>query len=181
MNNFEIQECLDSMEIIVDTREKNTERARERYSRFSAPYKHHALDYGDYTYNFRLPGGKWLYELEKHDKALEPLVVVERKMDLDELAGNFTRGRKNFEEEFEKVKTINGRIYLLVEKATWENLMNGKYKSRFNKKAFMASITAYMVRYGAGVIFCKEETSGALIKEILYRDLKERLENGEYG
>lgn len=181
MNNFEIQECLDSMEIIVDTREQNTERARERYSRFSVPYKRCALDYGDYTYNFRLPDGKWLYELEKHNKALEPRVVVERKMDLDELTGNFTRGRKNFEEEFEKVKAINGRIYLLVENATWENLMNGRYKSKFHKKAFMASITAYMVRYGAGVIFCKEETSGALIKEILYRDLKERLENGEYG
>ena len=30
------------------------------------------------------------------------------------------------------------------------------------------------------VVFCKEETSGRLIKEILYRDLKERLERGEF-
>lgn len=31
------------------------------------------------------------------------------------------------------------------------------------------------------IIFCKEETSGDLIKEILYRDLKERLERCELG
>jgi len=30
-------------------------------------------------------------------------------------------------------------------------------------------------------VFCKADTSGALIKEILYRDMKERLERGEYG
>ena len=43
------------------------------------------------------------------------------------------------------------------------------------------AVTAWLVRYNANLIFCKEETSGRLIREILYRDLKERLENGEYG
>ena len=37
-----------------------------------------------------------------------------------------------------------------------------------------------MIRYNMNVIFCKEETSGRLIKEILFRDLKERLERGEF-
>jgi hypothetical protein len=44
----------------------------------------------------------------------------------------------------------------------------------------MASITAWMARYDCKVIFCKQEISGALIKEILYRELKERLERGDY-
>lgn len=43
------------------------------------------------------------------------------------------------------------------------------------------SVIAFMVRYNLNIIFCKEETSGDLIKEILYRDLKERLERGEFG
>jgi hypothetical protein len=38
-----------------------------------------------------------------------------------------------------------------------------------------------MIRYELQVIMCKAETSGRLIKEILYRDLKERLERGELG
>jgi hypothetical protein len=40
---------------------------------------------------------------------------------------------------------------------------------------------AWMIRYGAGILFCKEDTSGQLIREVLYRDLKERIESGEYG
>ena len=48
-------------------------------------------------------------------------------------------------------------------------------------KAYTASVIAFMVRYNLNIIFCKEETSGDLIKEILYRDLKERLERGEFG
>ena len=70
---------------------------------------------------------------------------------------------------------------MLVENATWENLINGKYDTRFNPKAFLASLTAYMARYNIKPVFCKAETSGKLIKEILYRELKERLERGEYG
>lgn len=50
-----------------------------------------------------------------------------------------------------------------------------------NQGVFAASVVAFMVRFNLNVIFCKEETSGDLIREILYRDLKERLERGEFG
>lgn len=36
MNHFEVENCLRSIEILVDTREQDTERARERYNRFPA-------------------------------------------------------------------------------------------------------------------------------------------------
>ena len=108
-------------------------------------------------------------------------VCIERKMNLDELAGCFTRERKRFEAEFKRAQENGAKIYLLVENATWENLLNGKYRSKFNAKAFEASIIAWTIRYNMQIIFCKDETSGELIKEILYRELKERLENGQYG
>jgi hypothetical protein len=38
-----------------------------------------------------------------------------------------------------------------------------------------------MVRYDITPIFCKEGTSGTMIKELLYRDTKERLQRGDYG
>lgn len=177
MNNFEIQNCLDSMEILVDTREQDTDRARNRYARFGVPYKRHTLDFGDYTYNFMLPNKTWLYEA---NTSVKGDVIVERKMNLDELAGCFTRERKRFEAEFERAKENGSKIYLLVENATWENLLNGRYRSRFIPKAFKASILAWSIRYNMQIIFCKAETSGELIKEILYRELKERLERGEY-
>ena len=92
----------------------------------------------------------------------------------------FTKDRERFEKEFQRAKANNARIFLLIENATWENLLNGKYRSRFNQTAFLASLSAWIIRYGLQLIFCKEETSGRLIKEFLFRDLKERIGRGEY-
>lgn len=175
MNPFDIEAVLDTMSILVDNREQPTDRARKRYNAFSVPYKRVTLDYGDYAANCILPSGKALYD---ENRRIRADVVIERKMNLDELAGCFTHGRERFRREFERAKAAGAKTYLLVENATWENLLNGKYRSKFNPKAFGASITAYMARYDMKVIMCKEETSGRIINEILYRELKELLTDG---
>ena len=172
MNPFDVDAVLGTMSILVDNREQPTARAKKRYSAFSVPYKRVTLDYGDYAANCTLPSGKTLYDENMRVRAD---VVIERKMNLDELANCFTHNRERFRREFERASAAGAKIYLLVENATWENLMNGKYRSKFNPKAFKASITAYMARYNANVIMCKEETSGKLINEILFRELKEQL------
>lgn len=176
MQPFEQKAVLESMEILVDTREQPTKRAKQRYERFGCSWSRATLSYGDYAYNATLPDGSMLYDTTA---TVEPLCVVERKMDLDELEQCFTRGRERFQREFERATAAGARIYLIVENANWENLLNGKYKTKFHPAAFTASITAYMVRYNLNVIFCKEETSGRIIREILFRDLKERLDRGE--
>lgn len=175
MSPIEIETVLESMTILVDTREQNTERARRRYQSFGSPYERAVLDYGDYTWQAVIDGKP------VHDTAsrVKPYVAVERKMNLDELAACFTRDRKRFEAEMIRAKEAGGKIFLLCENSNWENLLAGKYRSQFNAKAYAASIIAWAIRYDLQVIFCKEETSGRLIKEILYRDLKERLVNGE--
>ena len=177
MDIFEQEAMLQSMTILVDTREQNTDRARRRYATFGAPYKRATLSYGDYCYNAQLPSGKWLYD---EGQVVSAPIAIERKMNLDELAMCFTKERVRFEREFKRAKANNARIFLLIENATWENLLNGKYRSRFNKAAFLASLAAWIIRYDLQLIFCKEETSGRLIKEFLYRDLKERIGRGEY-
>lgn len=168
---------LRSMTIIHDTREQNTERARKRYASFGVPTEKGVLDYGDYTWNAVLPDGSSVYDISER---IFPRVAVERKMNLDELAGCFTHDRKRFEAEMLRAQEHGCRVFLLCENSNMENLFNGKYRSRLNPKAFVASVFAWMVRYDLEVIFCKEETSGKVIKEILYRDLKERLQNGEF-
>lgn len=178
MDKLFIEDCLRSMTIIVDTREQPSERAKRRYKTFGCDYSRQTLDFGDYTYNFILPDGKPLFSAEGR---IQGHAVVERKMDLDELAACFTHDRKRFQAEFERATAAGATCYLLVENASWENLINGKYKSKFLPKSFLASITAWTARYNLKIIFCKSETSGRLIKEILYRELKERLEGGFYG
>lgn len=177
MNAIEIEECLQSFEILVDTREQPSQRASERYASFGCPWKRQKLDYGDYTYNFKLTDGKWLFE---NVASAQGHCVIERKMNLDELSNCFCHERDRFRREFERAAENNATIYLLVEDATWENLINGKYRSKFNPKAFLSSITAWSARYHFKIVFCKHETSGKLIREILYRELKERLETGFY-
>lgn len=177
MDIHDQQKVLNSLHILVDTREQDTLKARARYKLFASPYDRATLSYGDYTFNLTLPDRRQLYDI---NETVEPSVIVERKMSLDELAECFTRGRSRFEREFERAKERGAKVYLLVENATWENLVNGKYRSQFHPNAFLASITAWMARYDVVVVFCKEETSGRLIKELLYREAKERIERGEY-
>lgn len=177
MDIFDQKQVLESFHVIVDNREQDTPRAKERYSNIGAPIERATLDYGDYTFNAMLPTGTPIYDTNTR---IKPTCVIERKMDLDELAQCFTRNRERFTKEFKRAKENNARVYLLVENASYEKLINGRYKSRFNPKAFIGSVTAFMVRYNMGLLFCREESTPALIREILYRDLKERLERGEY-
>lgn len=177
MDILEQQAVLKSFEVICDTREQDTERARQRLNALGVPYTRAKLNYGDYSYNATLPDGTKLFD---DTKPINPPCTIERKMSLDELEGCFTRSRDRFRREFERAQEQNARIYLIVENASWENLINGKYRSKMHPDAFLASLEAWMIRYNLNVTFCKAETSARLIKEILYRDFKERLERGEF-
>lgn len=177
MDRAKQREVLRSMEILVDTREQPTTRAEKRYERFNCPHRRCTLSYGDYTYNATLPNGEQIYDTAA---TVSPACVVERKMDLDELAASFCNGRERFERELKRAIEHNARLYLIVENGSWEDLLNGKYRTNMNVNSFSESLMAFMVRYNMGVIFCEEETSGDLIKKILRRDLKERLERGEF-
>ena len=177
MEPHEQDEMLETMSIICDSREQETVRAEKRYKDFGVPWNKRKLDYGDYCYNAVKPNGQFLFP---ENEQIFPYCTVERKESLDELASCFTHSRARFEREFKRAKEHNARIFLLIENATWENLLNGKYRSQFNSNAFLASLCAWIVRYDLQLIFCKEESSGKIIKELLYRDLKERIARGEF-
>ena len=85
-----------------------------------------------------------------------------------------------FEWEFERAKAHNAKTILLVEDATWENLLNGRYRSKFNPNAFAASLCAYLSRYDIVLIFCKAESTGRIIHDLLYYDLRQRIMEGQY-
>ena len=177
MDGYTLTEVLDSFRVIADTREHDTPKARERYEAIGVPVERATLSYGDYCAQVTLPGGSL------HDTSVRIAApcVVERKMSLDELAACFTRGRDRFRREFERATSNKAKVYLLIEGGSWEAIANHRYRSRYHPNAFRASLLAWCVRYDATPVMCKAGTSGALIREILYRDIKERLERGEYG
>ena len=178
MDAFQIESCLNSMQILIDSNEQPTAQARRRYSDFSVPYSRQKLDYGDYTYNFQLPDGSFRHNTE--DRVYGD-VVIERKMSLTELSGNLCQEKARFKREFQRAVEHGAKIYLLVEDASWEKLINGRYQTKFHPHAYLASLLGIMAEFDISPIFCKQELSGKLINDILYRELKKRLERGVYG
>lgn len=171
MTHFELEKCLESMVILVDTREQPTKKLQDRIEVIGLPFERRKLEQGDYSCKCTLPGGE---ELDFSSR-----VAIERKMNLDELCLCFGKERKRFEREFERAKESGCKIYLLIENGSWEKAYNGKYRSQYNEKALVASIDAFRARYDMQLDFCKEETTGRLIRDILYRELKEYLKNME--
>lgn len=172
MNNFEIERSLESMRLLVDTREQPTERYEKRIEQIGLPHERRKLNYGDYSCECTLPDGSVLDFSSK--------VVIERKMNLDEICMCYGKERKRFEREFERAKADGCKVYLLIEDGNWEKSYGGKYRSLLNPTALTASLNAFRARYGMQLDFCKEETTGKLIHDILYRELKEYLQN-EFG
>ena len=177
METYDKIAMLDSMVIMCDSREQPTARAKKRYEAFGFPYRRATLSYGDYAYNAKLPNGEWLFD---PSKTIAATCVIERKMNLDELASCFTHSRDRFEREFKRAKDHGARVLLLVENASWENLLAGKYRSKMNPNSFYGSLVSWIIRYDIQIIFCKEELSGRMIREFLYKDLRNRIERGEF-
>ena len=171
MTPFELQKTLDSLTLLLDTREQETASLKRRLKDIGLPHKRQKLDFGDYSCELTMPDGS----VVRFDR----IFVVERKMNIDELASCFTSQRKRFTAEFERAKAAGAKIYLLIEGATMEKIVNGQYRSKVSPNALMASIFAFLVRYNCQILFCKAETSGRVIKEILYREAKEYLQDVE--
>lgn len=163
MHPVEVKRQLSSMVCLVDTREQDTVRARKRLASIGLPVERVTLPFGDYS-----------ARCECLD--LRDAVVIERKMDLDEIAHCYCQDRKRFKREFERAKQANAKVYLLIENGDWEKAYAGVYRSQMKPESLVASMTAWLSRYNCPILFCKEETSGQLIHDVLYRELKERLE-----
>ena len=168
MHPVEIEQTLDAMTVLVDTREQKTKISERRYKQFGKPYRREKLNVGDYSAEFQLPNGDMI--------TLKDKVVVERKNSVDELCMCFAGERGRFEREFQRAAEGGIKVYLLVENATFEAIYNGRYRSRFNPKSLVASIFAWLARYDCVLVFCKAEMSGGIIKDILHYEMREVLE-----
>lgn len=174
MTRREIERTLETLVIVVDTREHKTARLRKRIEQMGVPSIVKKLDFGDYSAVVTLPDGS-LFSLEKS-------VCIERKADLSEICNNFkddkdkTKShRDRFAREFERARIAGAKMHLLIENATWEKVLQGQYRSLMKPKALLASLLTWSARYNCGIFMCESGTSGTLIKEVLFREMKEKL------
>jgi ERCC4-type nuclease len=105
-----------------------------------------------------------------------PMVVIDRKKDLHEVAGNVTKDHERFVRELELAKDLGYRLIVLVEEPNITTLPNVcswyNFRKRTNPKALdgkrLYKIMKTMSdKYGFEWRFCKKEDCGKRIVEIL--------------
>jgi ERCC4-type nuclease len=158
----EIKDLLKQLTIICDTREQVNENITGYLDSKKIPRITRKLDTGDYS---AMIG----------DMTLERDVVIEKKNGLDEIAGNFTVDRKRFENEFTRAKAGGLKVFLLIENATWSDILLHNYRSKLSPKSLMASLLSWQIRFNVTIIFCKPSETGQIIHGILYYAAREAL------
>lgn len=168
----ELKKLLNSMVILIDTREQENGHICKYLDKKKVKYASKALSYGDYS--AYLPKDEELGITR--DIYFDNSVIVERKGSLDELAGNLTRERTRFESELLRSKGKN--ISLIIENASYTDMVMGRYRSEYNAKSFIASIHTFSARYGLDVAFVDKELAGNWIYHKLYYAVREELLHG---
>ena len=147
--------------ILVDTREQKIQHILDWFDEKEIKYRIETLPYCDYalaiTPNDILKNQNELY--------LNHLFTIERKASLEELSGNFTKGRKRIEAEFERAK---GKIFLMIENAIFDDIINHNYKTKFKPNSYIATLKTFEARYGISTNFVQDEDK---VGEFIYKTL----------
>lgn len=110
-----------------------------------------------------------------------PLLIVDRKQSIQELAANCTRDHDRFKRELERAKSVGARLIILVEqnrysdRGKWihiesiEDLMlwSNPHTTIRGEKMFRV-LRAWMAKYDIDVVFCDKRQTGKKILEIIY-------------
>lgn len=168
-----IEKLLKQMIILVDTAEQENSHILQYFDSKGIAYRKKSLEFGDYS-----------CELKKCDElnlpcdlTLENIVVVERKNSLDEISANFKSGRKEFHNEW--IETIRVNVatkHLMIEKGSWQDIHEEKYKYPYDSKTFYNSLLSFQNRYNFKIDFVPKQLAGQHIARIMQMQLKNILE-----
>lgn len=142
------------MRVIVDTREHigKNDHILSFFDKYNIPYVKNKLDVGDY------------YNLDN------PRIVVDRKKNIEELAGNVcSKDHERFKREIERAIASNIKLVILVE-TSWkrETLWGWKSKRTQVKGATLAKVLLTMeAKYGVEFVFAPKKTYGLALYNIL--------------
>lgn len=167
----EIAEILKTAVVVVDSREQKCKHITDYFNDKKIPYTVEKLDFGDYTIKTNcFDAGREYY--------LQDVCTIERKANLNELSQNFSHERKRMEAEFSRAK---GKVVLLVENATYEDIINHKYDTQYKPKSFMATLKAFEARFSFSTHFQKDASyTGQYIYQTLIYHLREQLLKGAF-
>lgn len=155
--------------ILVDSREKANSHITDVFDREGIQYRVEKLESGDYTFELRA-----IPELDiPHIMDFRQDIMIERKNSLDELSGNFTKGRERFNDEFGRAWAT--KKYLLIEDGSYEKILSHDYRTEYNSTSYFASLFSFDARYNLHVAFAPKELSAIIIYNLCKYTLRELL------
>lgn len=169
MNDRQIKDIFSNYcYIIVDSREKDTH-VIDMLKIFNIKYRVQKLDYGDY--------GIEIQSCEKYGIAEPKLFefTVERKSGLDEISTNLTKGQKRFCNEMERCKNNNGKMVIVIEDATYDDIAKENYRSNLTAKQFYGLLHGIESKYDILFIFIPKSISPLFIYNYLKYNAREYL------
>lgn len=105
-----------------------------------------------------------------------PLVFIDRKQNIAEIAQNATAGHKRFKTELERLKQLNAKMYILIEQDT----VNRKkikslediilWKPKFGKivgEQIYRILASWQYKYNIEFVFCNKRNTGKEIIRLL--------------
>lgn len=164
----EMDQIIDSMVILVDTREQVNDHITSYFDKAKINWKKKKLDYGDYS--FMIPKNEELSI--PRDMYFDHLVMVERKGSLEEISGNLTKNRARFEEEL----ALAPKVKVVYIEGNYDDMLKGNYDTSYNQKSFWASIHSFWHKYNCPFFFNNDKNlSGYFIRGFLAYYLKNYL------
>ena len=159
----EIKDILKAAVVLTDTREQKNGHILTGLDKLGVKHKQMGLSYGDYSVMLPACPDMGLHREVYFDNA----VMIERKSNLGELAGNFGKHRERFKDEM--TRAGDAQKYLLIEQGGgYSAILNQQYHSQLSAKAFFASLLSFQARYGLNVVFAGPDLSAEIIWGLLY-------------
>ncbi|MCZ6942393.1 nuclease [Bacillus mycoides] len=166
----ELKEILDTLEIMVDTREQKNQHVLDYFRKKNVPFRLRKIDTADYS--AVIPKNPEMGITR--DVYLS--AGVERKNGVDELVQSI-KDRTRFENEL--IRASKHPFVLLVEDLQgYQKILKGEYISQYKPESLLGSLKTFEVRYGFSTVFIEPVTTGNYIYHHFLYMARELLKKG---
>lgn len=174
-NDREIKTLMNNLVILMDTREKKNH-IEDWLKKKKIKTKSRKVDYGDYS--CYIEHNKETDGIIFKDLYFDRDIAIERKKDLDELAGNLKDGASRLKSELAHLNKYGIRYYVFVEDTLFDkHIREGKYRSKYEPKTFYARLKGLESQYNTVIRPVGKEYIASEIYHTLYYYARNKLKH----